>query len=96
MLCPASLHARLVETLNIAGCGFVLVELPGVCHGLCIASLYLHDSLGITLEPNKNHYSHPDGFAQAHKELGCHWEIGMSKFRTSSPALWLKTVGASF
>ena len=53
MLCPASLHARLVETLNIAGCGFVLVELPGVCHGLCIASLYLHDSLGITLEPNK-------------------------------------------
>ena len=75
MLCPTSLHARLVETLNIEGCGFVLVELPGVCHGLCIASLYLHDSLGITLEPNKTIFSHPDGFAQAHKELGCHWRL---------------------
>ena len=53
MLCPAHMHARLVETLNLEGCGFVLVELPGVCSGLCIASLYLQNSWGITIEPNK-------------------------------------------
>ena len=53
VLCPGNLHARLVETLNCEGCGFVIIELPGICNGMCIASLYLQNSLGINVEPNK-------------------------------------------
>ena len=52
LMCPAKMHARLVEECNHDGCGYIMIELPAVCHGILLVSLYLHHSMGVNVEPN--------------------------------------------
>ena len=34
VLCPATLRARVVEDCNHECCGYIMIELPGICHGM--------------------------------------------------------------